>query len=111
MAKTLLSRDLIPLSEFRANASAIIASLKQEPDKAIVVTQNGRAAAVVLSVQEYEDLRASIVELRQLAEGMIDLYKGKETPIPHQELMSKLRKREEFEAELEAILKDRGDQK
>ncbi|MBF6594510.1 MAG: type II toxin-antitoxin system Phd/YefM family antitoxin [Thermaceae bacterium] len=52
MAKTVLSKDLISLSEFRANASSLISSLKEQPDKAIIITQNGRAAAVLLSVQE-----------------------------------------------------------
>ena len=104
MAKTLLSKDLIPLSEFRANASSIIANFKEEPDKAIVVTQNGRAAAVVLSVKEYEEMRASIVEMRQLAEGMLDLYKGKTKLIPNEEVMARVEKQRQFAEELERIL-------
>jgi prevent-host-death family protein len=104
MAKTLLSKDLIPLSEFRAKASAIIAGFKEEPSKAIVVTQNGRAAAVVLSVKEYEDMRASLAEMRQLAEGMLDLYKGKSELIPNDVVMARLKQQEEFAQELKGIL-------
>ena len=104
MAKTVLSRDLIPLSEFRANASSIIANFKDEPDKAIVVTQNGRAAAVVLSIKEYEDFQASMKEMRQIVGAMIDLYKGKAKLYTTEEVMAGPRKQMELQEKLQEVL-------
>ena len=49
------SRDIRPLTEFRANAAAFIEQVQstQEP---IVITQRGRCAAVLICIQAYETL-------------------------------------------------------
>lgn len=50
-----IEKDIIPLSRFRASYKQYIDSLK-ESNRSIVLTQNGRASAVVLSPQEYDKL-------------------------------------------------------
>ena len=50
-----IEKDIISLSSFRASSKQYIDSLK-ESNRSIVLTQNGRASAVVLSPQEYDKL-------------------------------------------------------
>lgn len=51
-----------PLSEFRANAKAILAQLRRER-RPIVLTQHGKGAAVLIAVEEYENLLGRLAEL------------------------------------------------
>jgi prevent-host-death family protein len=53
MAKTL------PISEVKARLPELVKSV-QEREEEVVVTRNGRAAAVLLNVDEYERLKATI---------------------------------------------------
>jgi antitoxin YefM len=58
-----LSRDIRPLSEFRANTAAFVRHV-QESRQPLVLTQHGRSAAVLLGISEYERLleRAELLE-------------------------------------------------
>lgn len=60
-----LAEDVWPLSEFRANAADFIQQLR-EKKRALVLTQRGRTAAVVLDVSEYEKLLDEIETLRDI---------------------------------------------
>ena len=53
MSKTL------PISEVKARLPELVAGV-QEREEEVVVTRNGRAAAVLLNVDEYERLKATI---------------------------------------------------
>jgi antitoxin YefM len=53
MAKTL------PISEVKARLPELVRGV-QEREEEVVVTRNGRAAAVLLNVEEYERLKATI---------------------------------------------------
>ena len=57
------SRDIRPLSEFRANAAAFVQQVRSTR-RPLVLTQHGKSAAVLLDVDEYERLveRAEILE-------------------------------------------------
>jgi len=55
MNRILLNEDVYPLSKFRANATGLINKVKMTR-RPIVVTQHGKSAAVLLGVDEYEDL-------------------------------------------------------
>ena len=70
--------DIVPITDLRQDAASVLdrARVSREP---IVITQRGRAAAVLLSVEEYEraqDARA-ILELLARGEREIALGKGK----------------------------------
>jgi prevent-host-death family protein len=60
-----LSRDIQPLSEFRANTAKFLRQV-QETGRPLVLTQHGRGAAVLLDIAEYEKL----VERSELAEDI-----------------------------------------
>jgi len=48
-----LTTDIQPVTEFRANTSEILESLKKNR-RTIILTQHGRPAAVLESVEEYQ---------------------------------------------------------
>jgi antitoxin YefM len=49
----------LPISEVKARLPELVASV-QEREEEIVVTRNGRPAAVLLNVAEYERLKATL---------------------------------------------------
>lgn len=68
-----LSRDIQPLSEFRANTAKFVRHV-QETGRPLVLTQHGRGAAVLLDIERYEHLveRAELAEDIRVAEGQLD---------------------------------------
>src|SRR5438477_11807856 len=50
---------ILPISEVKARLPELVAGV-QEREEEVVVTRNGRAAAVLLNVDEYERLKATI---------------------------------------------------
>ena len=62
------ARDIQPLSAFRKKASAFIDRL-QETHRPLILTRNGKSAAVVLDANEFERLleRLELLEDIQLA--------------------------------------------
>lgn len=76
---------IVPIGEFKAKASRILKDLKTGSSP-LVVTQNGRAAAVVLSPKAFDDLRERNRVLEAIAEGIADAESGQ--LIEHQEVKS-----------------------
>lgn len=90
MRRIKLTEDIRPLSEFRANAAAMLRRIR-ESRRSLVLTQRGRSAAVVLDVGEYENLLEELELLRDIhrAEQQIAAGEG----IPHEEAREQLRRR------------------
>ena len=60
--------DIIPVSDLRQNAANILKRLRKNPDP-LVITQRGRAAAVIIAVEAYEKSEHDKELLRLLAKG------------------------------------------
>lgn len=67
--------ELVPVSDLRRSAIDLLkrVSASREP---MVVTHRGRAAAVLLSVEEYERRERDVEILRLLAEGEREIAAG-----------------------------------
>lgn len=65
MRRVHLAEDIKPVTEFRAKAAALIERLR-ETKRALVLTQRGHSAAVVLEVGEYERLVEELELLRDI---------------------------------------------
>ena len=59
MRRIRLDKDIRPVTEFRAHAASILRQV-QEGRRAVVLTQRGHAAAVLVDVSEYEALIAEL---------------------------------------------------
>ena len=95
MKRILFNQDIRPLSEFRANASALIEQIRSTK-RPMVITQHGKSSAVILDVEEYESLLDKIELLQEVQLGRTQLEQG--LGIPHEEAkkqtLARLRKKE-----------------
>jgi prevent-host-death family protein len=66
-----ISDGIVPLGEFKSKASKIIREIA-ETDEPLVITQNGRPAAVLMSPVAFQELRESHAFYRAIAEGIND---------------------------------------
>ena len=66
---------IVPISDLRQDASNIVKRLaaSREP---VIITQRGRAAAVMVGVQAYEQTQHELELLRLLAAGEKDIASG-----------------------------------
>ncbi len=90
MKRIQLDKDIQPLSAFRANAAAIIETLKKDRRR-VVITQHGKGSAVLLDVNDYEQMIETIEILQEINQAREELAAGK--GIPHEEVMAYMRDR------------------
>jgi antitoxin YefM len=76
MKQLRIADGIVPLGEFKAKASALIRNL-HEQSTTIVITQNGRPAAVVMTPEEYDRLHDERQYLETVAAGLSDAVAGR----------------------------------
>jgi prevent-host-death family protein len=69
---------IMPVSEVRSKLASLVKRIKKE-DKQLILTKNGRAAAVMMTPEAVETLEimADRKLLASIARGMEDLEKGR----------------------------------
>ncbi|MDF1554383.1 MAG: type II toxin-antitoxin system Phd/YefM family antitoxin [Deferrisomatales bacterium] len=68
--------DIVPVTDLRHNAAEVLKGL-QESGEPLVITQRGRAAAVMLSVEAFERVEHERELLRLLARGEKEIAEGR----------------------------------
>ena len=67
---------IVPVTDLRQDAAAVLKRLQSSPEP-LVVTQRGRAAAVLISLEAYERSQQERELLRLLAQGEREIAEGK----------------------------------
>jgi prevent-host-death family protein len=67
---------IVPVTDLRQDAAAVLRQL-QSSHQPLVITQRGRAAAVLLSLDAYERAQSEREILRQLARGENEIARGR----------------------------------
>jgi len=67
--------NIVPVSDLRQDAAKVIKQVKDSKEP-IVITQRGRAAVVMLSVEAFEQTERDIELLRLLAKGEREIEAG-----------------------------------
>ena len=67
---------IVPVTDLRQDAAAVLKKLQQS-EEPLVITQRGRAAAILISVGAYERSQDERELLRLLAIGEKEISKGK----------------------------------
>ena len=67
--------QIIPVSDLRQDAAAVLKRVRNS-NEPLIVTQRGRAAAVMLSVKSYEQVDHERQILRQLLRGEREIAAG-----------------------------------
>ena len=75
-----LSEVVMSISEVKANAAKLIEEM-QRTQRPVVITQNGRATAIVQDVQAYEQTQESLAMLKIIAQGRADMAHGRVKPL------------------------------
>jgi prevent-host-death family protein len=70
------TQNIQSLSHFRANATTMVKKIR-ETGNPLVLTQNGKAAAVVVSPEEWEATQESLAMLQLLALRLDDVKHGR----------------------------------
>lgn len=87
MRRPRLTSDVKPVSEFRANAAKLVQQVR-ETKRPLVLTQHGKSAAVLLDVEEYEEMVYTVELLRSIRQGEEELDAGQ--GIPHDQAEAEL---------------------
>ena len=87
MERIILDQDIHSVSDFRAHANAYLKQIKQTR-RPFVLTQNGKSAAVVLDVSEYENLLEELELAREIRQARHEIREGRIQT--HQKVKSKL---------------------
>lgn len=82
MPRLNLKEDILPLSEFRADAAGRLAQVRQT-QRPLVLTQRGHSSAVVLDVAQYQQILEELELLRDIHTAVRQVEAGE--AIPHAE--------------------------
>jgi prevent-host-death family protein len=74
-----LSRQIKPISFFKANAAEVVRQLTRQREP-MVITQNGEATAVIQDIASYEETQETMALLKILALGNRQIETGRITP-------------------------------
>jgi len=72
MRQITISNDIVPLAEFKAKLSAWIKKLKASK-RPLILTQNGKAAAVIILPEEYDKLTYNQNYINSVKNGLADI--------------------------------------
>ncbi|MEP7186861.1 MAG: type II toxin-antitoxin system Phd/YefM family antitoxin [Rhodanobacter sp.] len=75
-----MSEHILSLSDFKADASQLLKRMREDDSTPLVLTQNGRASAVVQTYEDYQQLQKSLAMMKLIALGEADIANGKVTP-------------------------------
>ena len=67
---------IVPITDLRQDATTIVKRVKASREP-LVITQRGRAAAVIVSLEDYEHSQHELELLRLLARGEKEIEAGK----------------------------------
>jgi prevent-host-death family protein len=90
MAQLRPSTDVRPVTEFRANTSAVLDQV-HATKRPVILTQHGRSAAVLMDVEVYEGLLDEVALLRAVRSGEQEMLQG--DVVPHDEVETRVRAR------------------
>ena len=71
-----ISKDIVSLSDFKNHASSMLKTIREE-NRALVITQNGKAAAVLVSPSDYDFLTERIRFVDAVQRGLEDVREGR----------------------------------
>ncbi len=71
-----LSEDILPIGEFKTHASQVVRQLRQS-QRPVVITQNGRPAAVLITPEEFDALHYRERFMVAVREGLADVEAGR----------------------------------
>jgi len=85
-----VSEDIVPVSDFKAQAAELLRRVA-ETGQPLVITQNGKAAGVLLAPADYDRLIERATFVTAVAQGIADADAGRLSP--HDEVAARMSRR------------------
>lgn len=85
-----VSKNIVPVSEFKAKAAEWLRRLT-ETSEPLVITQNGKAAGVLLSPEVFDRLTERVRFIHAVEQGLADLDAGRVHS--HEDVVAEMRER------------------
>jgi len=76
MKSVRIAQDFVPIAEFKTHASRLLRDLTTS-GRPLVVTQNGKPTAVVITPDEFDRLRERYNFVKSVEEGLADSEAGR----------------------------------
>ena len=70
------AEDIVPLNDFKARASQLFRKLR-EGQRPLIITQNGKPAAVLISPEEFDRIRERDRFVEAVSAGLADAAAGR----------------------------------
>ena len=70
-----ISRDIVSLSDFKTRASRMLHDI-QHSHRPLVITQNGKAASVLMSPSDFDRLAEQSRFVEAVQKGLVDVEQG-----------------------------------
>ena len=71
-----IAEDIVPLADFKAQASRLFRQLRRE-QRPVIITQNGKPAAVLITPEEFDRMQERERFLDAVREGLADSEAGR----------------------------------
>ena len=85
-----ISEDIVPVSDFKAHAAELLRRIA-ETGQPLVITQNGKAAGVVLSPERFDELTERARFSEAVNAGLAD--SDADRVLPHEMVVDRMQKR------------------
>lgn len=72
-----LSEDVLPIGEFKTHAAQVFRKLRAN-QRPVVITQNGKPAGVLITPEEFDQIREQERVRAAVREGLADVEAGRE---------------------------------
>ncbi len=88
MSSIQLDKDIRSLSDFRANTASYIEQVKSNR-RPLIITQHGKSSAVLIDVEDYQNMLDKIRLLEEISVARKELDEGK--GIAHEDFIKELK--------------------
>ncbi|MFH0989538.1 MAG: type II toxin-antitoxin system Phd/YefM family antitoxin [bacterium] len=85
-----ISNDIIPVGQFKSNLAKHLKELRTKRNS-LIITQNGKPAGVLLSPEEFDELRETKLFIDSISRGLSDSEEGE--VVSTSQLRNELQKR------------------
>ncbi len=71
-----ITNDIVPVGQFKAHLAKYLKEIR-EKNNSLIITQNGKAAGVLVSPAEFDKLRETKLFIESISKGLSDSEQGK----------------------------------
>ncbi len=71
-----IASDIVPVGQFKGNLAKYLKEIREKQNY-LIITQNGKAAGVLISPSEFDELRETKLFIESISKGLSESKQGK----------------------------------